>query len=163
MDRPMIELVEIQKVDKDSGMRGKLLDFVENFSWLEVKEHTIEIIKNWDFIEWETPFVAMIGGHIVGMVTIMKSDYYPLPEIYPWVSTLFVTEEYRGHKISGKLIDFANQYARDIGFHRTYIPTEYVGLYEKYGYHYIRDIVNYGNGIDRLYTKELEVMVEPVE
>ncbi len=98
----------------------------------------------------------MIDGCIIGMVTIMKSDYYPLPEIYPWISTLFVSEEYRGCRISGKLIDFANEYAKDIGFDRTYIPTGYVGLYEKYGYRYIKDIVNYGGDTDHLYVKELK-------
>ena len=155
MDGTTIDLLEIQKVDKDTETMNQLLDFVENFPWIEVKEHILWMIKNWDFKEWEAPFAAMIAGRIVGMATIMKSDYYPLPEIYPWVSTLFVTEEYRGHRISEKLIDFANQYARDLGFDRTYIPTEHVGLYKKYGYHYVKDIVNYGNGTDRLYTKEL--------
>ena len=97
----------------------------------------------------------MVDDCIIGMVTIMKSDYYPLPEIFPWISTLFVSEEYRGNRISEKLINFANQYAKEIGFDKTYIPTEYIGLYEKFGYSYVRDIVNYGNGIDRLYAKEL--------
>ncbi len=126
MDRKTLELLGIQKVDKDTEMHDKLLDFVENFSWLEVKEHILMMIKNWNFQEWETPFVATINGRIVGMATIMKSDYYPLPEMYPWISTLFVTEKYRGYRISGKLIDFANKYAKKIGFDRTYIPTEYV-------------------------------------
>lgn len=31
-----------------------------------------------------------------------------------------------------------------------------LGLYEKYGYRYIKDIVNYGNGKDRLYVKEIK-------
>ena len=97
----------------------------------------------------------MANGHIVGMVTIMKTDYYPLPEIYPWISTLFVSEESRGKRISEKLIEFANSYAKDLGFDKTYIPSEHIGLYEKYGYSYIKDIVNYGGGTDRLYAKEL--------
>lgn len=155
MERTVIELLEIQKVDKDTEMADRLLDFVENFSWSDVKDHTLRTIKNWTFEEWETPFAAMICGRIVGMATIMKTDYYPLPEIYPWISTLFVTEEYRGQKISEKLIDFANEYAKGLGFDRTYIPTEFVDLYEKYGYCYIKDIVNYGNGTDRLYVKEI--------
>ena len=149
------KLLKIQKVDKDTEIMARLLDFVSTFSWEEVKEHTLRVIKNWEFEEWETPFVAMIDGRIVGMVTIMKSDYYPLPEIYPWVSTLFVSEEYRGRGISRKLIDTANEYAKNIGFDRTYIPTGHMGLYEKYGYSYIKDIVNYGGDTDRLYTKEL--------
>lgn len=151
-----MESLEIQKVDRNTNLADDLLNFVENFSWLDVKDHTVRMIRNWVFEEWESPFVAMINGQIIGMVTIMKSDYYPLPEVFPWVSTLFVSEEYRGNRISEKLIDFVNQYAKDIGFEQTYIPTEYIGLYEKYGYYYVKDIVNYGNGIDRLYAKKLK-------
>ena len=150
-----IDLIEIQKVDKYTYLADDLLNFVENFSWLDVKEHTVKVIQNWEFEDWETPFVAMVNGQIVGMVTIMKSDYYPLPEVFPWISTLFVSETFRGNRISGKLIDFANEYAKDIGFNRTYIPTGHIGLYEKYGYCYIKDIVNYGGDTDRLYAKEL--------
>ncbi len=149
------ELMEIQKVDKNTYLADNLLNFVENFSWLDVKEHTVRVIKNWEFEDWETPVVAMVNGQIVGMVTIMKSDYYPLPEVFPWISTLFVSETFRGNRISGKLIDFANEYAKNIGFDRTYIPTGHIGLYEKYGYCYIKDIVNYGGNTDRLYVKEL--------
>ena len=148
-------IITIQKVDKGTETAEALLEFVKNFSWNEVKEHTIRVIKNWEFEEGETPFVAMADDRIVGMVTIMKTDYYPLPEIYPWISTLFVSEEYRGKRISKKLIDFANSYAKDLEFDKTYIPSEHIGLYEKYGYSYIKDIVNYGGDTDRLYAKEL--------
>ena len=68
---------------------------------------------------------------------------------------MFVSEDYRGYRISEKLIDFANEYARESGFNRTYIPSTHIGLYEKYGYRYVKDIVNYENEIDRLYVKEL--------
>ncbi len=110
----------------------------------------------WKFSDWETMFVAMVDNQIVGMVSLMKTDYYPLPEIYPWISSVFVTEEYRGHRVSERLIEFANDYAKENGFYRTYIPSEHIGLYEQYGYHYLKDIVNYGNGTDRLYVKELK-------
>ena len=148
-------IITIQKVDKGTETSVALLEFVKSFSWNEVKEHTIRVIKNWEFEEWETPFVAIANGCIIGMVTIMKTDYYPLTEIYPWISTLFVSEEYRGKRISKRLIEFANSYAKDLGFNKTYIPTGQVGLYEKYGYTYIKDIVNYGGDTDRLYAKEL--------
>ena len=58
-----------------------------------------------------------------------KADYYPLPEIYPWISSVFVTEEYRGHRISEKLINFANVYAKEVGFIRTYIPSEHKNMF----------------------------------
>ena len=147
--------VVVRKVDKDTELAEQLLHFVETFSWEDVKEHLSENIRNWVYTEWETPFVAMVNGEIVGMASIMKTDYYPLPELYPWVSSVFVAEAYRGQRISGRLIDFANTYAKECGFNRTYIPSEHVGLYEKYGYRYLKDIVNYGGGTDRLYVKEL--------
>lgn len=146
----------IKKVEKDTELADKLVDFIRNFSWEEVKEHALRMISNWSFTDWEAEFVAMVDDQIIGTVSIMKTDYYPLPEIYPWISSVFVTEEYRGQRISEKLIDFANEYAKSIGFDRTYIPSEHSGLYEKYGYRYVKDIVNYGNGTDRLYVKELK-------
>jgi len=113
------------------------------------------MLRKWEFTDWECMFAAVEDGEIVGMASIMKTDYYPLPEIFPWISCIFVTESARGQRISGQLIDHANSYAKQLGFTKTYIPTEYTGLYEKYGYTYIRDIVNYGGDTDRLYAKEI--------
>ena len=96
---------------------------------------------------------AIIDGKIVGMASTMKTDYYPLPDIYPWVSCIFVSEEYRGRKISGELIAYANRYLKDNGFDRSYIPAGFFGLYEHYGYTYLKDIVNYGGGTDHLFVK----------
>lgn len=149
--------LEIRKVDKDTDLAEKLISFVENFSWEDVKEHILSMLRSWVFTDWETAFAAIVDGQIVGMTTIMKTDYYPLPEIYPWISCVFVSEEYRGHRISEKLIDYANKYAMENGFDKTYIPSEHTGLYEKYGYRYLKDIVNYGNGIDRLYVKDSDL------
>lgn len=151
-----MDALELKKVAKDTDLARKLIHFVENFSWEDVKEHLLEVLRAWEFCDWETPFVALVNGRIVGMVSIMKEDYYPLPDIYPWVSCVFVEEDYRGHRISEKLISYANEYAKEIGFGKTYIPSEHIGLYEKYGYQYLKDIVNYGGGTDRLYVKEIK-------
>ncbi|MGN0542033.1 MAG: GNAT family N-acetyltransferase [Acutalibacteraceae bacterium] len=152
-----MEDFEIKKVEKDTELADRLLTFVKNFSWEDVKEHTLKMIRNWEFSDWETMFAAMVDGQVIGMASIMKTDYYPLPEIFPWISSVFVTEDYRGHRISEKLIDFANAYAKENGFDKTFIPSEHIGLYERYGYRYLKDIVNYGNGTDRLYVKELKL------
>ena len=130
--------IEIRRVEKDTELARELLAFVEGFSWLEVREHVRAMIADWAFEDWETPFAALADG-----------------EIDPWVSTVFVAEPFRGGGISGLLIDFANDYARGLGFKRTYIPSEHVGLYEKYGYRYLKEIVSYAGGVDRLYEKEL--------
>ena len=146
----------IQKVDKGTDLADMLLSYVEKCSWNEAKEHIAEMIRAWKFTDWETMFAAIHDGKIVGMASVMKTDYYPLPDIHPWVSCIFVSEEYRGRKISGELIAYANQYLKKHGFSRSYIPSEFFGLYERYGYSYLRDIVNYDGGTDHLFVKELE-------
>lgn len=85
----------------------------------------------------------------------MKTDYYPLPDIFPWISCVYVAESERGRRVSERLIAFANAYAKETGFTKSYIPSEFTGLYEKYGYQYVKDIVNYGGGTDHLFEKEL--------
>jgi len=152
----LANLPEIKKVDRNTGLADELIRFVENFSWEDVKEHTLQVLRNWEFSDWETMFVALVNNQIVGMASIMKTDYYPLPEIVPWISSVFVDEGHRGHRISERLIETVNEYAKSAGFEKTYVPSGHAGLYEKYGYHYLKDIVNYGNGIDRLYVKELK-------
>lgn len=145
----------IQKVEKGTELARQLLSYVENCSWTDAKEHIAENLRNWVFSDWETMFAALEDGQIVGMASVMKTDYYPLPEIFPWVSCLFVSESARGRGLSGQLIDFANRYLKDRGFQKSYIPTEFFGLYERYGYAYLGDIVNYGGGKDLLFGKEL--------
>jgi len=41
-----MEAIEFQEVDKRTPLADVLLNFVENFSWHEVKEHTIRVINN---------------------------------------------------------------------------------------------------------------------
>ncbi|MBO7425413.1 MAG: GNAT family N-acetyltransferase [Clostridiales bacterium] len=148
----------IQKVDKDTKLQKELISFIENCSWIETKEHLAKLIRDWKFTDWETMFVAKTDGRIIGMASVLKEDYYPTHDIFPWVSSIFVSEEYRGQRISGKLIEAANIYLKDQGFTKSYIPSEHVGLYEHYGYQYVRDITNYGGSEDHLYEKVFSIV-----
>ena len=148
--------LEIVKVDKDTPFAKEFLHFVENCTWTEVREHIAGLVRDWKFTDWETMFAAVKDGRIIGMASVLKEDYYPLPDIFPWVSCVFVEKPYRGQRFSEKLIEKANAYAKEQGFTKTYIPTEFTGLYERYGYRYLKDIVNYGGGTDRLYVKDLQ-------
>ena len=150
-----IEDVSIEKVGKDSELAAKLLKFVEECSWVETKQHVAENIRNWVYTDWETIFAAVKNGRIIGITSVMKEDYYPMPDTFPWVSCVFVSEEYRGHALSGRLIETANSYLREQGFDISYIPSEHMGLYEHYGYQYVKDIVNYGGFSDHLFSKDI--------
>ena len=151
----LLKDLSVLKVDRGTALAGELLHFAENCSWPEVRDHLADLIRGWRFTGWETMFAAKAGGRIIGMVSVMKEDYYPLPDIFPWISSVYVDEEYRGLRISGKLIDCANDYLRKAGFDRSYIPSCHAGLYERYGYSYVREITSYGGTEDHLYVKSL--------
>ncbi|MDO4193254.1 MAG: hypothetical protein Q4D24_08130 [Erysipelotrichaceae bacterium] len=38
-------MIVVQRVERDTETADKLLDFVDHFSWQEVKEHTVKAIK----------------------------------------------------------------------------------------------------------------------
>ena len=58
----------------------------------------------------------------------------------PWVSCVFTYPEYRGHRLSEKLILLAEEYAiKEFKGEFTYISTDHIGLYEKYGYEFFTE------------------------
>lgn len=149
------ETVEIVQVQKDAPLAAELVRFIENCSWAEAKDHIAALLRNWDFADSEAVFAAVADGRPVGMTALLNTDYYPLPDVFPWVTCVFVTETHRGKGISGQMIVQANAYAKSLGYHKTHIASSFFGLYERFGYRYLHDIVNYGGGTDHLFVKAL--------
>ena len=73
----------------------------------------------------------------------------------PWISSVFVTEEARGNKISFQMIETAVAYARSCGFRKVYIPSETRGLYEKCGFREIDAMTNLAGDICVIYEREI--------
>lgn len=117
--------------------------------------HLAQLMEEGAFTGWEAVFAALDGEEIVGFCTLMERDYYPENRYSPWISTVFVAQARRGQGICGLLVKRAQAYAKAQGFRRVYIPSGMVGLYEKYGYHKVDELVNYGGGRDAVFAKEL--------
>ena len=155
-------------IDKEKFMRENVLirqysEFnteiaeacIRNSSWVGGKRLADMIINN-DFSEWETVFIAIADNQIIGFCTILKEDYYPENRYSPWISNVFVDEKYRGNRISERLIDFAVRYAKEHGFDKVYIPTDIIGLYEKFGFTKIDELKNYEGHIDSIFMRKTE-------
>lgn len=58
----------------------------------------------------------------------------------PWIGCVFTYPEYRGQRLSEKLILHAEEYAaKEFNAKYTYISTDHIGLYEKYGYEFFTE------------------------
>src|SRR5215469_3572301 len=112
--------MEIKQVIYKDENWDKLIDFVKNSSW---RESPI-ISQNWEennYLEWERIFVAIEDNNIVGHCSLNNKDSIPDIEYKPYIQSVFVNEQFRGNRLSEKLISSAISYAKTLGFEKVYI------------------------------------------
>lgn len=146
--------IKIEKLQSNSNLWNQTIAYANNCSW-NVGRHLAKLLEQDDFQDFEGVFIALSGNNIIGFCTFLETDYYPENRYFPWISSIFVDEEYRGNRISEKLIQSAINNARMFGFDKVYIPSNIIGLYEKYGFCKIDELENYDGDIDNIFMKEI--------
>ena len=146
--------MNVVRAEYGSALWRELTDFAENCSWIAGK-HLAMMLRENRFSDWESVFAAVKDGQIIGFCTLLKEDYYPENRYWPWISSVFVTEDARGSRVSHRMIEAAEQRARECGFSKAYIPSDMTGFYEKCGYRPVDRLVNYGGDTDVIYAREL--------
>lgn len=146
--------IKIEKLKNNSNLWVQTIFYANNCPW-NVGKHLAKLLEQDDFRDFEGVFIALSGNNIIGFCTFLETDYYPENRCFPWISSIFVDEEYRGNRISEKLIQSAINHARKFGFDKVYIPSNIIGLYEKYGFCKIDELENYDGDIDNIFMKEI--------
>lgn len=83
---------------------------------------------------WERVIVMMDDDKLAGFCAVVREDIFKGTGFSPFIGFVFVSEPYRGQHLSQELVKLAESQIREIGFHKAYIVTKHVGLYEKLGY-----------------------------
>ncbi len=135
-------------------LQTRLADFAEHCSWL-AGPHVAAMLRENRFSGWETAFAAVRDDEIIGYCTFLQTDYYPDNRYWPWISSIFVDEAHRGQGVCGLLIDAAVDYAKALGFHTVYIPSDMLGCYERYGFEKIGELANYGGDVDNVFARHI--------
>ena len=146
--------LKIIKLQSNSKFWYQTINYAKACSW-NVGKHLAELLEHDDFKDFEGVFVALKGDKIIGFCTFLETDYYPENRYFPWISSIFVDKEYRGNRISEKLIQTAINHAHKLGFDKVYIPSNIIGLYEKYGFRKNDELKNYDGEIDNIFIKEI--------
>lgn len=136
-------------------MWDRTIKFAENCSW-RAGAFLAEKMRENQFDENERVIIALIDDDIAGYCTFSNYDEIP-PEhgLTPFVGFMFVDEKYRGHRLSGKLIDAACEEAKSQGYSKMYILSGEIGLYEKYGFVKQGDLKTIYDTEDQLFMKEI--------
>ena len=147
--------IQVIQLEVHSNLWQKAIVFAENCSWIAGKRFA-EMLRNNLFADWEAAFVAVKDGVILGFCTFLKEDFYPENRYFPWISSIFVTEDARGNRISHKMIEHVIAYAKTKGFSRVYIPSDMKGFYEKCGFSAIDTLENYAGDRDTIFARDME-------
>ncbi len=92
---------------------------------------------------------------IVSFCTLTRKDCVDDDTLFPWIGFVFTAPEYRGNRYSGKLVEYACNKVKELGFENVYVATDHIGLYEKYGFIYIESRIDMFNEISRIYRRKL--------
>jgi len=131
-----------------------LMTYLRQSPW-PVGRHLADLVDQEKLGDWERIIVGMVGDKPVSYASFLKTDYYPDTSYWPWISSIYVDEGYRGQGKSYDLIAYLEAYARSLGFDKVYIPSSIEGLYEKSGYKKVDCLKNYGGDWDYIFMKEL--------
>lgn len=146
-------MIEILGMTVGHAYWQKTMQFAETCSW-RAGPYLANEMRKGAFHDWERVFAAVINGEIIGFCTLMKYD--ELPESYgysPFIGFVFVREEYRGNRLSERMIEAVVEYAGSIGFEKIYLMSGEKGLYEKFGFRKIGDFPTIFNTIDQLFER----------
>lgn len=124
---------EFRIITNKEELWNKVADFAQNCSWKAGKSLAQKILES-KFEEWERVIVAIENENIAGFCSFTKKDSIQDIEYTPYIGYMFVSELYRGERLSEGLIRVAINYAKKIGFNEVYIVSGEIGLYEKYGF-----------------------------
>lgn len=99
-------------------------------------------------------FVSQEGAFI-GFGALVAQDYLPRPALKPWIALVYVDPKARGQRLSEKIVRYLEAQAAAQGFDKTYLVSQHLGLYEKYGYTLLEKTDEGIHEVDYLYSKSL--------
>jgi len=148
--------MEIKQILYKDEYWDKLIDFVKKSSW---RESPI-IAKNWEennYLDWERVFAAIENNNIIGHCSLNEKDSVPDVEYTPYIQSIFVAEQFRGNRVSEKLILHAMSYAKTLGFEKVYIVSDHKNFYEKYGFVKIDEKNDYRGEPQSIFVHDLDI------
>ncbi|MCR5478229.1 MAG: GNAT family N-acetyltransferase [Ruminococcus sp.] len=147
--------MEICVLDSTDEKWGSVAKFADNCSWAAGRT-LARLMRTGSFKAWERVFAAFENGTPAGFCTLAEKDEleakYPHT---PLIGFMFVEKQYRGRRLSQRLIEKAAQYAALCGYGKVYLMSGEKGLYEKYGFEYIGDFETIYGGADGLFCKSV--------
>ena len=146
--------MEIVRVHAGDALAPALCAYARACSW-DAGPGFADYLERDLYKDFECAFAALEEGRIAGFCNALKVDCIPDLPYTPYIGFLFVGEDFRGQRLSQRLLCAAEDYLRDCGFHEAFLTTDHENLYEKYGYKVLGTYLADWGEPEKLYRKEL--------
>ena len=93
--------------------------------------------------------------NLVSFCTLAEKDDVQPTDLTPWIGWIYTFPQYRAKRMAGELLTHAEILAKESGATHTYISTNHIGLYEKYGYEFFMTAKDIEGEDTRVYRKNL--------
>ena len=125
--------MNIHIIEENNSLWLPVAKYADSASW-DACTRLASKMREGEFNDWERIIVAEENCNFMGFCALLKAEGFLGPEYYPLIKWLFVEEEYRGQRLSQKLIEAAAGYAKELGHTQIFLTSWHNGLYEKYGF-----------------------------
>ena len=99
--------------------------------------------------------LLMDGTELVSFCTMTGQDSVRDETLIPWIGFVYTCPQRRGHRYANLVLEQAQQIAKAQGYDKIYIATSEIGLYEKYGFQYQEDRIDYWGSLQQVLYKNL--------
>lgn len=100
-------------------------------------------------------FVALLDDKPVGTVGLWRCDLISRQDLYPWLAALYIDESQRGCGLGAQLQHHVEAFSRRTGFRELDLYATFANYYERFGWQYIGDGLDYPDQPVRLYRKDI--------
>lgn len=101
-------------------------------------------------------FILQDNEQLISFATLTKRECVFDDNLYPWIGFVYTVPEFRGHRYSQQIINYACNIAKTQGYNTVYIATEHAGaVYQTYGFYYKEDRPDVFGAINQIYYKIL--------
>lgn len=92
-----------------------------------------------EFGEGSDALLLTENGELLAFCTYAMQDEIDDVSMTPWIGFVYTFPEHRGHRYSEVLVEFAKAEAKKRGASAVYVSSEEKGLYEKYGFRFLKN------------------------
>ncbi|WP_039057275.1 GNAT family N-acetyltransferase [Enterobacter sp. Bisph1] len=105
-------------------------------------------------------YVLVDEDQLLGTVGLWRCDLISRQDLFPWLAALYVDERVRGKGLAGQLQRHVIAQAQQMGFQELHLYSACRDFYERFGWEYIGDGLDYPDKTVHLYRYSCGEMTE---